>query len=113
MDLKESDFLTLVYHKASKSHQNSMVLAQKQKHRSMDRIENPEINAYTYGQLTYDKGGEKIQWRKTISSIIGAGKTVQLHVNANTFFHTPQQYLLRSTSWSVESKKKIEQMGPN
>ena len=64
MDLKESDFLTLVYHKASKSHQNSMVLAQKQKHRSMDRIENPEINAYTYGQLTYDKGGEKIQWRK-------------------------------------------------
>ena len=29
-----------------------------------NRIENPEINSYTYGQLIYDKRGKHIQWRK-------------------------------------------------
>ena len=28
------------------------------------RVESPEINPCTYGQLTYDKGGQSIQWRK-------------------------------------------------
>ena len=48
----------------SYSYQQSMVLAQKQKYRPMNKIESPEINPCTYGYLIFDKGGMKIQWCK-------------------------------------------------
>ena len=41
-----------------------------------NRLENPEIDPHTYGQLIYDKGGKSIQWRKDNRSV---EKTGQLH----------------------------------
>jgi len=48
----------------SYSHQNSIVLAQRQKYRSMEQNRKPRDNPCTYRHLIFDKGGKNIQWRK-------------------------------------------------
>ena len=61
----------------SYSHQDSILLAQKQKYRPI-RLENPEMNPM--GSLFLTKEATINNEAKTASSINGAGKTGQLHV---------------------------------
>ena len=46
---------------SSSSHQDSMVLMQRQKCRSMEQIEIPEINPHTYEHVISEKGSKNIQ----------------------------------------------------
>ena len=48
----------------SYSHQDSMVLAQKQKYRSKEQVRKPRYKPIHYNHLICDKGGKNIQWRK-------------------------------------------------
>ena len=45
-----------------------------------NKIESPEINPYTYGHLFLIKEARIYNGAKTVSSINGAGKTGQQHV---------------------------------
>ena len=45
-----------------------------------NRIENPEMDPQTYGQLIFDKAGKNIQWKKTVSSANRVEKTGYQHV---------------------------------
>ena len=47
----------------SYSYQDSMVLAQRQKYKSMEQ-NSPEMNPCTSEHLIFDKGGKNMQWRK-------------------------------------------------
>ena len=70
------------------SHQDSMVLAQKQKYRSMEQNKKFRDKPHIYGHLIFDKGGKIYNGGKTDSPKSGAWKTGQLCIkewNYNTF----------------------------
>ena len=84
----------------SYSHQDSMVLAQKQKYKPMKQDRKPRNKPCTYGYLIFDKGGKKIQWGKDSLFSNSAGKTGQLHVKEWTkleHFLTP--YTKINSKW--------------
>ena len=65
------------------NHQDIMVLAQNRHSGQWNRIENPEMDPQTYGQLLFDKVGIK-----TVSSANGAGKTGHMQKNEPFLHHT-------------------------
>ena len=50
----------------SYTHQDNMVQAEIEKHRTMEQDKSPEINPHTYGQPISDKWGKTIQWRNSL-----------------------------------------------
>ena len=56
----------------SYNNQNYMALAQKQTYKyQWNRTDSPEISLNIYSQLTFDKGGKNIQWRKdTLQKVV-------------------------------------------
>ena len=56
-----------------------MIMAQKQKYRSMEQDRKPR-NKPMHLWSIYNKKGKIYNGEKTVSSISGAGKTEQLHV---------------------------------
>jgi hypothetical protein len=53
-----------------------------------NRIEDPEMNPHTYGQLIFDKGSKTIQWKKDSISTNGAGSTGSYHVQECELIHS-------------------------
>ena len=64
----------------SYSYQDSIILAQNRNIEQWDNIDSPEINTHSYVHLIFDKGGKNIHWGKTVTSVSGAVRTGQLHI---------------------------------
>ena len=64
----------------SYSNQDSMVLAQKQKYRSMEQDRKPRSQPMRPWSTNLWQRRQGYTWEKTVSSISGVGKTGQLHV---------------------------------
>jgi hypothetical protein len=66
-----------------------------------NRIEDPEMNPYTYGHLIFDKGAKIIQWKNTAFSTNGAVTTGRRIVEEGELIHS---YLLVQRSSLSGSK---------
>ena len=74
MELEESTSLIQSYS------QDSMILVQRQKYRSMEQNRKPKDKSVHLGHLIFDKGAKICDGEETISLASGAGKTGQLLV---------------------------------
>ena len=70
MELEESGLLASDY-TTSYNNQNSMVLAEKQKYKSVEQERKSRDKPCTYGQQIYDKGQEHImEKRKSLQQVV-------------------------------------------
>ena len=64
----------------------------------MEQRRNPR-NKHTFGQLISNKEGRKHKRNKAVSSINGARKTGQLHVNRIILEHSLKPYIKINSKW--------------
>jgi len=83
MELEESTFLTS---DSTKSYSHQIQCWNKNRNTDQwNKLESSELNPHNCGHLICDKIRKNIQWRKTVFSITGAGKTrIKIRILPNT-----------------------------
>ena len=88
------------------NHQDSMVLVQKQTHRSMEQNSEPEMDPQLYGQLIFDKAGKNTQWKKDSVSDKWCWGKLDSHMQKNETGAFP--YTIHKNSLKMDERPKCE-----